>query len=360
MRFPPSAITLLAALWATAGCHPGAPSASLGEADLAARAAHEDGTVHTYGMPDSYGGYRSVFESFEHEYGVRRLDINMSSTAVLERLREERDEPAADLVVVGALHATAAVDEGLVDCVGLEAADAMPAAHVGRGDDGCVHWIDTFTGTLAFMVNREVIDDPPRRWTDLLRPDLVDKVSFMDPRASATGVATLLAAARALGGSPEDPEPGIELLCALAEAGGMDHVMQRQDYDGFLRGTRPILINYGYNADQLRETHGIRCTAFIPEDGTVRMPYTTLLIRDRPHPWSGRLLMQYLHSPDGQRALGEGHVTPLRLGRGTVPLTATGQDVDVWDIERERVAPELDAMRRAFGRAIAQVEARAR
>jgi len=314
--------------------------------------------VYTYGMPDDYGGYREAFRRLEERHGVRRLDLSMSSTAVLERLTEERADPQTDVVVVGALRATELADRGLIDCAPLAAADDYPAEYVGRGDDGCVQWMDTFTGTLGFMVNREVVDDPPRAWSDLLRPEVARQVSFLDPRASATGVATLLAAARAMGGNAEDPSPGAELLVSIAEAGGQDPMLQRQDYDGFLRGTRPILINYDYNVSQLRALYDIDVAFIVPEDGTVSVPYSTLLVRDRPHRAGGLLLMEYLHGPHGQGALAEGGVTPLlpaardggAAGTGGAPSAAP------WELKRETVGPQLDAIRRAFEREVARLE----
>jgi putative spermidine/putrescine transport system substrate-binding protein len=327
---------------------------------LAELAATEDEVIYTYGMPDDYGGYRVAFRRFEERHGLRRLDLSMSSTAVLERLAEERDDPQTDLVVVGALRAHEAVKQELVDCVPLIAATDYPPEHVGRGDDGCVQWIDTFTGTLGFMVNMEVVDEPPQTWGELLQPDIARQVSFLDPRASATGVATLLAAARAMGGSAEDPSPGAELLVAIAEAGGPDPMLQRQDYDGFLRGTRPILINYDYNVSQLRELYDIEVDFVVPLDGTVSMPYSTLLVRDRPHPHGGRLLMEYLHAPPGQEALAAGGVTPLRPGSSAAESKPGGPTippgVEVWEIERDEVGAQLDAIRRAFEREVARLE----
>ncbi len=315
--------------------------------------------VFTYGMPDDYGGYWVAFERFEEQYGLRRLDLSMSSTAVLERLDDERANPQTDVYVVGALHAESAVEQGLADCVPSLSAGGLPADHVRRGEDGCVQWMDTFTGVLGFMVNLEVIDDPPRTWADLMKPEYASQVSFLDPRASATGVATLLAASRAMGGGAENPTPGAELLVALVEAGGADRAMTRQDYDGFLRGTRPILINYDYTETQLSSAFDVKTDFIVPEDGTVSMPYTTLLVPGRPHPFGGRLLMEYLHAPAGQAALAEGGVSPLlrapaeAKGAGAVPFTP-----EILPVRREEIGPQLDAMRRAFAREIASLERR--
>ncbi len=307
------------------GCTPGtdgdqAPTV----VELAERAAREDGVVLTYGMPDSYGGYRGFFQLFEQRYQIRRLDIDMSSSAVMQRIAEERDEPVVDAAVAGYLYGPAAVEQGLLDCVPLEAAGALPGWASGPADRECRSWFATFTGTLGFMVNTEVIEDPPRSWEELLREDLDGQIAFIDPRAAATGVATLLAAARARGGGAANPEPGIELLREIARRGELDNVLTRQDYTGFVRGTRPIQINYDYNLLQLRETYGIGCTFVYPAEGTIQVPYSTMLVRDRPHPAGGQLLVEALLGEEGQAAMAEGHVTPVRPG---VPLSPAIQEM---------------------------------
>jgi len=316
LRLPSLLLLLTTAL--AAGCADEGRSRALSQDELAAQAAREDGLVLTYGMPDSYGGYRGFFELFERTYGIRRLDIDMSSSAVMRRFAEEREDPAVDAAVAGYLYGPAAVEQGLLDCVPIDAAEALPDWATGPTDGDCRSWFASFTGTLGFMVNTEVIAEPPRSWEDLLREDLDGQVAFIDPRAAATGVATLLAAARARGGSAANPGPGIDLLREIARRGDLENVLTRQDYAGFVRGTRPIQINYDYNLLQLRETYNIDCIFVYPSEGTVQVPYSTMLVKDRPHPAGGRLLVEALLSEKGQSAMAEGHVTPVLPG---VPLS---------------------------------------
>jgi len=336
---------LLLALLA-AGCQPSGDE-PLSRADLVRRAQAEGNTVLTYGMPDNYGGYQELCAAFEDRYGIRRLDIDMSSSAALARLREERDDPQVDLAVVGYLYGPAAEDAGVVDCVPCDAGAGLPAWASGPADRDCRGWFATFTGTLGFMVNREVIDDPPRTWDDLLREDLRGKVGYIDPRKSATGVGTLLAAALAEQGSIENPDAGIDLLVRLAADGGMANVLPRQDYDAFVRGTLPVLINYDYNLAQLQDSFGIVATFHVPDDGTVTMPYTTLLVRDRPHPYTGRLLMEFLLGDDGQALLSRGHVTPIGGGETDDPR--------IRDVDWMAVATSVEAMKERFDQRISEL-----
>ncbi len=65
---------------AAAGCQPRAQDEVLTTEELARRAASEDGTVFSYGMPDSWGGYRGVFDALEAQYGLRPPDLNKASS----------------------------------------------------------------------------------------------------------------------------------------------------------------------------------------------------------------------------------------------------------------------------------------
>jgi len=332
------------------GCQP-ASDDPLSTTELLRRAQAEGGTVLTYGMPDNYGGYEELFETFEDLYGIRRLDIDMSSCAALARLKEERADPQVDMAVVGYLYGPAAEESGVLDCVPVQASSTLPEWASGPADRDCRGWFATFTGTLGFMVNREVVDDPPQTWDDLLRDDLRGKVGYIDPRKSATGVGTLLAAALAKGGSADNPEAGIDLLVQLAADGGMANVLPRQDYDAFVRGTLPVLINYDYNLAQLQDSFGIVAAFFTPRDGTVQIPYSTLLIRDRPHNYTGRLLLEFMLGEDGQELLSRGHVTPIGSAG------ARSGDPRIRDVDWMEVAGSVESMKAAFDRRISELEA---
>jgi putative spermidine/putrescine transport system substrate-binding protein len=354
---PRATLALLALTSSIAACGPPAPDAPLSMDQLAEFAAVEGGVVHTYGMPDSYGGYEVLFAEFEQEYGIQRLDIDMSSSATLQRLTDERDEPVVDAAVVGYLYGPAAEEADLVDCVPSPAAvELVDWASGPRGGD-CRGWFASYTGTLGFLVNLEVVEEPPRTWQDLLRDDLKGKVSFVDPRAAATGVGTLLAAAMAQGGSAASPGPGVELLATIAHDGGGDNVLVRQDYARFVRGTLPVLINYDYNQAQLAQTFGIDSTFVVPADGTIQMPYSTLLVRNRPHTFSGRLLMEYMLGERGQALLAEGHVTPIRDGVLTPSSRAVpSDDPRIMTVPWDELTAQVEAMKAAYGQAVADLE----
>jgi putative spermidine/putrescine transport system substrate-binding protein len=329
-----------------AGCHPRAQDEALTTEELARRAASEDGTVLSYGMPDSWGGYRGLFEAFEDQYGIRRYDINMSSSDALRRLREERDDPVVDVAVVGYLYGPTAAEQGLLDCVPTPLAAELPELATGPRDSDCRGWFATYTGTLGFLVNREVVQEPPRSWADLRREDLRGKVAFVDPRASATGVATLVAASLAGGGDIKNTDPGVDILVDIARTGGTDRVLPGQDYDPFVRGTVPILINYDYNCVLIQDKYSIDAEFVLPEDGTVSMPYSTLLVRDRPHPYTARLLIDFMLSLEGQARMADGHVRPIRSTSRQVP------DPRLFEVDWTEVADSVEGMKSAFGRAM--------
>ena len=230
-------------------------------------------------------------------------------------------------------------------------AEELPAHATGPSDADCRGWFATYSGTLGFLVNREVVEEPPRSWADLSREDLKGKVAYVDPRASATGVATLVAATLAGGGSLSHVDPGIDILARLAREGGADRVLQGQDYDRFVRGTVPILINYDYNCTLIQDEFGIDAEFIVPSDGTVSMPYTTLLVRDRPHPYTARLLIDFMLSPEGQTRMAEGHVQPIR------PTGYVAANPRIFDVDWTEAAQRVEAMKGAFDQAMSDIHA---
>lgn len=344
-----------------AGCSaPAGDPQLLSMQELAHRAAQEDGVVYTYGMADNYGGYQGLFQLIDEEHGIRHVDIDMSSSAVMRHLDEERGMATTDLGSTGYLYGPAAQEQGLLDCVPSAAAPHLPPWASGPGDGDCRGWFAMFSGTLGFMVNTDIIEDPPRSWEDLLREEFAGKITFNDPRASATGVSTLLAAALARGGSAEDPAAGVELLVQLARNGGVENVLSRQDYAGFVRGTQPIQINYDYTLLQLRDTQGINCTFIYPAEGTVRTPYSALLPKTRPHPFTSRLTMEFLLGPQGQARLAEGYVTPILPGVPLAPdivkMVEESGNPKVYDVDWLKVGATVEPMKQAFDEAIKPLE----
>ncbi|MFU1921872.1 ABC transporter substrate-binding protein, partial [Klebsiella pneumoniae] len=84
-----------------------------------------------------------------------------------------------------------------------------------KDQDG--HWALAYTGTIAFIVNKQLVKDVPHSWADLLQGKY--KVTIGDVSAAAQAVNGVLAAAIANGGDGKNIKPGLEFFGKIAKQG---------------------------------------------------------------------------------------------------------------------------------------------
>ena len=84
-----------------------------------------------------------------------------------------------------------------------------------KDQDG--HWALAYTGTIAFIVNKQLVKDVPHSWADLLQGKY--KVTIGDVSAAAQAVNGVLAAAIANGGDEKNIKPGLEFFGKIAKQG---------------------------------------------------------------------------------------------------------------------------------------------
>lgn len=280
------------------------------EEELILKAKAEGGKIYTYGMSHSWGPYGDIFKRFEEKYGIKHYDIDMSSAAVIERLILERKKPSVDTAVVGISYVKEARDAGILSCYKFPEIDKLP--HWAYENKECPGWYATYYGTLSFMINKDVVKNIPTSWESLLLPEYRNKIGYLDPRYSATGFATFIAANFSRGGDLKNLEPGISFFKKLHLIGNIRRVQKRQDFTEFIKGTMPILINYDYNLLYQKYKNNLNAEIVIPSEGTVRYPYVNLIVKNSPHPYTARLFLNFLLSSEGQEIIGNKFTLPVR------------------------------------------------
>jgi putative spermidine/putrescine transport system substrate-binding protein len=288
------------------GCKRG----EISEDELILKAKKEGGKIYTYGMAHSWGPYGEIFKRFEEKYGIKHYDIDMSSAAVVETLLSEKRSPSVDTAVVGISYAEKIKKEKILSCYHFPEIEKLP--NWAYDNEECHSWYATYYGTLCFMVNRDVIKNIPKSWKDLLKEEYKNKIGYLDPRHSATGFATFIAANFSQGGDLKNLEPGISFFKKLHTLGNIRKVQKRQDFLEFIKGTMPILINYDYNLLNQKYKNNLNAEIIIPSDGTVRYPYVNLIIKNSPHPYTAKLFLNFLLSEEGQRIISRKFTLPVR------------------------------------------------
>ncbi|KYG33357.1 ABC transporter substrate-binding protein [Alkalihalobacillus trypoxylicola] len=133
-----------------------------------------------------------AMESFEKETGINVTHYRMSSSAILEKIREEKDEPIASVWYGGPSDTfIQAKSEGL-----LQPYISPNAAFISdeyKDTEG--YWTGIYVGSIAVVTNRSWLQDigltPPQSWQDLLEPEFRGRITVPNPSHSGTGYTIL-------------------------------------------------------------------------------------------------------------------------------------------------------------------------
>lgn len=284
-----------------------APKDLRGQA-LVDAAKKEGGTLLTYGLASQWPGYNDLFHAFEKKYGIKHIDVDMGSGAVIETLEREKGKPQCDVAEVGVTYAILGKQKGLLENYISPNTRHLPAW--AQDKDGA--WCGSYRMTLGFMVNEDVVKKIPKRWSDLLNPSYKGMIAYMNPLESFTGFVTIITSAYANGGSLENYQPGIQYLKHLHAMGNVKLVVKQPPLSEFSRGELPILISYDSVLLFTKHQTHVKASVIIPEDGSVVSFYAHVIPKGAPHPYTARLFSDFYTSLKGQKILAKNYLMPIR------------------------------------------------
>jgi putative spermidine/putrescine transport system substrate-binding protein len=276
--------------------------------------------IVSYAMPDEWANQGGLWRDFGAAWGVRHLDTDMSSVEELQKFAAERRKPVADVGDIGISFGPLAKSLGL--CAHYRSAhfDEIPQSL--KDPDGC--WAVAYYGVIAFAVNRRLVPEPPRRFADLLGPRYRCSVTIDDPRMAAQGLAGVVGAAYAMGGSEHDVRPGVDFFARLVRSG--NYKPAKPSLANIQSGEIPIAILWDFVGLAYRDRVGSEqpIEVIIPEDGAVAGPYAAIINRFAPHPATARALNEWVFSDAGQLSYARGYARPVRKVALPPELAARG------------------------------------
>jgi putative spermidine/putrescine transport system substrate-binding protein len=192
-----------------------ATSANAAQTDLKGleEAARAEGEVNSVGMPDSWANWKDTWQDLEKKYGLKHMDTDMSSAQEIAKFAAEKDNATADIGDVGAAFGPIAVQQGVTQAYKPSTWEQIP--EWAKDKDG--HWMLAYTGSIAFIVNKQLVDKAPTSWAEL--KDGKYKVAIGDVSAAAQAVNGVLAAAIANGGDETNIQPGLDYFAEIAKQG---------------------------------------------------------------------------------------------------------------------------------------------
>ncbi len=291
-----------------------ATSANAAQTDLKAleEAARAEGEVNSVGMPDSWANWKDTWQDLEQKYGLKHMDTDMSSAQEIAKFAAEKDNATADIGDVGAAFGPIAVQQGVTQPYKPTTWEQIP--EWAKDKDG--HWMLAYTGSIAFIVNTQLVKDVPTSWAEL--KDGQYKVAIGDVSAAAQAVNGVLAAAIANGGDETNIQPGLDYFADIARQGRLS--LSNPTIQTLERGEVEVGVVWDFNGLSYRDQiDPSRFEVVIPSDGSVISGYTTIINKWAKHPNAAKLAREYILSDAGQINLAKGNARPIRAEHLTLP-----------------------------------------
>ena len=126
-------------------------------------AAKKEGVVYSVGMPDTWANWKGTWSDLEKLYSIRHQDTDMSSAQEIAKFAAEKSNATADIGDVGAAFGPVAVQKDVVQPYKPTTWDQIP--DWAKDKDG--NWALAYTGTIAFIINNDLVKEQPKSWADL-------------------------------------------------------------------------------------------------------------------------------------------------------------------------------------------------
>jgi putative spermidine/putrescine transport system substrate-binding protein len=284
--------------------------------DLVA-AAKKEGQLTTIALPHDWCGYGTLLQGFKDKYGIEINELNpdAGSSDEIEAIKANKDNKgpqAPDVIDVGFSYGPSAKAEGLIQPYKVATWDTIPAEL--KDPDG--YWYGDYYGVLSFEVNKDIVQNAPQDWADLLKDDYKNSVALAgDPRASNQAIMGVYAAGLSRGGAAggDAGQKGLEFFKELNAKGNFVPVIGK--VASLAQGATPIIIRWDYNALSDRDTLNGNpdVEVVVPKSGVIAGVYVQAISAYAPHPNAAKLWMEYLYSDEGQLAWLKGYCHPIRF-----------------------------------------------
>ncbi|MGG0176801.1 ABC transporter substrate-binding protein [Gottfriedia acidiceleris] len=267
--------------------------------------AKKEAEINSVGMPDSWANWGETWKEVNDKYSLKHSDTDLSSAEEIAKMESEKENATADIGDVGMSFGPIAEQKKLTIPYKTSYWDEIP--DWAKDDNG--DWIVGYQGTIAFMTNKELVDNPPKSWDDILKGDY--KVTVGDVQRGTQNQMAVLAAAIAYGGDETNIKPGIDFFKKLAKQGRLSLTDAKPA--NIEKGEVEVALVWDFNA--LGYAEAINRNQFdvsIPTEGSVVSGYTTIINKYAKHPYAAMATREYILSDEGQINLAKGFARPIR------------------------------------------------
>lgn len=277
--------------------------------DEIAEKAKEDGEVNSVGMPDTWANWGETWTEIEEKYGIKHTDTDMSSAEEIALFANEASDATKEIGDVGQSFGPVAEEQGVTLPYKTSYWDSVP--DWAKDDDG--DWIIGYYGTITFITNKNLVEDAPTSWQDVLEGDYT--LTIGDVSVATQAQSGLLSAAIAFGGDESNIQPGLDFFKTLAEEGRLD--MGDTSVARLEKGEIEVAVLWDYNSlgyrSQIMENNpDANFEVSVPSDGAIQSGYCTIINKYTKRPYAAAVAREFILSDEGQINLAKGYARPIR------------------------------------------------
>lgn len=277
--------------------------------DEIAEKAKEDGEVNSVGMPDTWANWGETWTEIEEKYGIKHTDTDMSSAEEIALFANEANDATKEIGDVGQSFGPVAEEQGVTLPYKTSYWDSVP--DWAKDDNG--DWIIGYYGTITFITNKNLVEDAPTSWQDVLEGDYT--LTIGDVSVATQAQSGLLSAAIAFGGDESNIQPGLDFFKTLAEEGRLD--MGDTSVARLEKGEIEVAVLWDYNSlgyrSQIIENNpDANFEVSVPSDGAIQSGYCTIINKYTKRPYAAAVAREYILSDEGQINLAKGYARPIR------------------------------------------------
>jgi len=315
-----------------------------------------EGMLTIIATPPDWANYGEIFADFQTTTGVQinSLDPNAGSSDELAAIvanKGNKGPQAPDIVDVGYAYGAQGVTAGDYQPYKGTFSSKLPATTLGIPTyDPNGLWSVGYYGIMVIETNTSVVKNPPKNWSDLLKPEYKGQVALAgDPQSSNQAIQAVYAAALANGGSLDNAQPGLDFFKKLNAEGNFVPVIAK--VGTIAQGATPIELAWNYNA--LGDKQSLAGNPPIEIDypsPSIGGAYVQAISAYAPHPNCAKVWMEIIHSDQGQLAWIKGGASGVSeadmISRGAVPADVLKSLPDP-KLLAAAVAPTVDQLKAA-------------
>lgn len=235
--------------------------------------------------------YEALFEKFDKETGIKSEILSVSSGEELARIRNEKENPSADLWFGGGIDTfMEAKEEGLLEKVDFEASKLLNP----QFKDYENYYFAKGITIVGFLFNDEVMKKKnlayPKTWDDLLKPEYKGEIVMSNPATSGTNYAVINAFI-------QDKKDGWNYIVKLNDQIAYYCKRAADSKDKVVAGEYPIGITYldGTIEAILKENN---LSIGYPEDGLPWVSEGVAVFKNSANVDNAKLFIEWLYSND--------------------------------------------------------------